>query len=123
MRVRALIDEGNKRAKVLNKVIENQGKMLSAILIGNNIVNITIEEIQTIEEKEKEFVFLYLRMLEGLNIEEFKNKFKKDPLDLFKNEINKLLNIKLIEISENNKYIRLTEKGLDLANIVWEEFI
>ncbi len=91
--------------------------------INNNIVNITIEEIQTIEEKEKEFVFLHLRMLEGLNIEDFKNKFKKDPLDLFKNEINKLLNIKLIEITENNKYIRLTEKGLDLANIVWEEFI
>ena len=42
---------------------------------------------------------------------------------IFVPKINKLLNIKLIEISENNKYIRLTEKGLDLANIVWEEFI
>lgn len=52
MRVRALIDEGNKRAKVLNKVIENQGKMLSAVLIGNNIVNITASALATIITQE-----------------------------------------------------------------------
>lgn len=52
MRVRALIDEGNKRAKVLNKVIENQGKMLSAILIGNNIVNITASALATLIAQE-----------------------------------------------------------------------
>ena len=40
MRLRILLDEGNKKAKVLEKVIENSGKMLSAILIGNNVVNI-----------------------------------------------------------------------------------
>ena len=40
---------------------------------------------------------------------------------LFRNELNKLVNQELIEIDLNN--IRLTNKGLDLANIVWEEFI
>lgn len=52
MRIRALIEEGNKRAKVLDKVIENQGKMLSAILIGNNIVNITASSLATIITQE-----------------------------------------------------------------------
>ncbi len=52
MRIRALIEEGNKRAKVLDKVIENQGKMISAILIGNNIVNITASSLATIITQE-----------------------------------------------------------------------
>lgn len=47
IRVRSLIEEGNKRAVRLNKVLENKGKMLSAILIGNNIVNITASALAT----------------------------------------------------------------------------
>lgn len=38
-RLRALVDEGNKRAKIALNVINDQSKMLSAILIGNNLVN------------------------------------------------------------------------------------
>ena len=41
IRIRNLIDEGSRRAITLSKVTEDQGKMLSAILIGNNIVNIS----------------------------------------------------------------------------------
>ncbi|NLL93990.1 MAG: HlyC/CorC family transporter [Clostridiales bacterium] len=48
MRIRSLVDEGNKRAKILTKVIDNQGKMLSAILIGNNIVNISASSLATV---------------------------------------------------------------------------
>lgn len=48
LRIRALVDEGNKRAKLVNKLHENQAKMLSAILIGNNIVNLSASAIATI---------------------------------------------------------------------------
>lgn len=48
LRVRTLAEEGNKNAIVLEKVIENTGKMLSAILIGNNIVNISASSLATI---------------------------------------------------------------------------
>ena len=48
IRVRNLIEEGSKRALILSKVIEDQGKMLSAILIGNNIVNISASSLATI---------------------------------------------------------------------------
>lgn len=42
IRLRTLADEGNKRAaKVLDIVENHTSKMLSAILIGNNLVNIT----------------------------------------------------------------------------------
>lgn len=47
MKVRTLADSGAKRAIILSKVIENPGKMLSAILIGNNIVNLYASSLAT----------------------------------------------------------------------------
>lgn len=52
MRIRALMEEGDKRAIILDKIISNQGKMLSAILIGNNIVNISASSLATIITQE-----------------------------------------------------------------------
>ncbi len=48
LRIKTLADEGNKRALTLLKITDNSGKMLSAILIGNNIVNITASSLATI---------------------------------------------------------------------------
>lgn len=48
MRIRALIEEGNKRAVKVSKILDNPGKMLSAVLIGNNIVNISASSLATV---------------------------------------------------------------------------
>ena len=48
IRIRNLIDEGDRRALILSKLVEDQGKMLSAILIGNNIVNISASSLSTL---------------------------------------------------------------------------
>ena len=47
IKVRTLIEKGNKRALKLQKVTEQHGKMLSTILIGNNIVNISASSLAT----------------------------------------------------------------------------
>ena len=47
IKVRTLIENGNKRAMTLQKVTEQHGKMLSSILIGNNIVNISASSLAT----------------------------------------------------------------------------
>lgn len=47
IRIKSLADQGNKRAITLLKVIEDSGKMLSAILIGNNVVNISASSLAT----------------------------------------------------------------------------
>lgn len=47
MKMRSLAEEGNRRAKTVLKLTENSGKMLSAILIGNNIVNIAASSLTT----------------------------------------------------------------------------
>ena len=83
--------------------------------------NINIHEIQNIEMQEKEYMLLGLRKIDGINIQEFENKFGMNPIFLFKNELNKLSNEGLIKVDGNK--IMLTNKGIDLANIVWEEFI
>ena len=48
MRILSLAEEGNSSAVTLLKVIDNKEKMLSAILIGNNIVNISVSSFTTI---------------------------------------------------------------------------
>ena len=48
IRLRSLADEGNKRASMALDILENQTpKLLSAILIGNNIVNLSASSIST----------------------------------------------------------------------------
>lgn len=47
IRMRALADEGNKRAVTVLEITENSSKMLSAILIGNNIVNLGAASLTT----------------------------------------------------------------------------
>lgn len=47
VRLKALADEGNKRAQTALNVLDKYGKMLSAILIGNNIVNISASALAT----------------------------------------------------------------------------
>jgi putative hemolysin len=47
IRIRALADEGKKSAKTVLKITDDSGKMLSAILIGNNIVNLSAASLTT----------------------------------------------------------------------------
>ncbi len=47
IRMMTLADEGNKRAARALKVADDSGKMLSAILIGNNVVNLSASSIAT----------------------------------------------------------------------------
>ena len=47
IKIRTLIENGNKRAVTLQKVTEQHGKMLSSILISNNVVNISASSLAT----------------------------------------------------------------------------
>ena len=69
----------------------------------------------------KEYVMLSLRKIDGLNITKFKTKYKKDITDIFGQEIKELIDNGLIEKAENS--IKLTNRGLEVANLVWEKFV
>ena len=87
---------------------------------NKDIDNIIFHEKQNNEMKMKEYMFLGFRKIKGVNIDQFYNKFKEDVFDVFSEELSKLIKIGLIEINDN--YIKLTNRGLDLANLVFEEF-
>ena len=83
--------------------------------------NINVEEKQTISDQRNEYMILGLRKLSGINIDEFVKKFSRSPLVIYRKQIEDLLAKDLITIDINS--IKLSKKGLDFANIVWEEFI
>ena len=88
----------------------------------NNISkNITIHEEQTEESTMNEYMLLGLRMIQGININEFKQKFKIDPTIKYKEILEKLQKENLIQITKTS--IKLTKQGINFGNIVWEEFI
>lgn len=47
IRLRSMAEEGNKRARKVLEITDDSGKMLSAILIGNNIVNLSSASLAT----------------------------------------------------------------------------
>lgn len=85
--------------------------------------------IQVIEESEdltkldlmKEYIILNLRLKDGINIQDFYIKFKVNLMDMFNKEITKMQKSNLLYADKTNVY--LTDKGKDIANVVWEEFI
>ena len=83
--------------------------------------NIKIEEKQSKQSEMNEYVILGLRKLEGINTVAFKKKFGKDLFEEYKEQFNQLIQEELLVFDVN--YIKLSKKGLDLANIVWREFM
>ena len=89
--------------------------------LNNGWKNKIIQEKQNENSKKYEYMLLGLRKIEGVSVQKFKEKFGQNPLFIFRNELNKLVNEGLLIVENDN--IKLTNKGLDLANLVWEEFI
>lgn len=80
-----------------------------------------VNERQNLEDRKNEFMLLGLRKIDGVSIAMFKEKYVENPIFKYRDSLEKLVNEGLVLI--DGDMIKLTNKGLDLANIVWEEFI
>ena len=96
--------------------------------IANYIENIdnnksVTEEVykNNINDEMEEFMFMGLRMLEGIEEKEFKNKFKKDIDIVYGEIINK--NIKKGLLIRKDGRICLTSYGIEVSNSVMSDFI
>lgn len=89
--------------------------------LNNLEENLIFHEKQNTVSMQKEYMLLGLRKIQGVSIQEFKTKFIANPVFLYHSELEKLVREELIEI--DGDFIKLTSKGLDLANLVWEEFV
>lgn len=97
----------------------NMDKYIDGIKNNKNIV-VETEELDKLSLM-KEYIILKLRLSKGVEISEFKQKFGTDIFDIFNTEFNSLKKDNLVNITSKN--ISLTNRGEEVANIVWEMFV
>lgn len=68
-----------------------------------------------------EFMFLGLRQSEGIKISDFEKSFGLSIFKVYKNEIKKLTDMNLL-VNENGS-LKLSERGIDVSNSVFVEFL
>lgn len=89
--------------------------------IDKNNMPIQHQEFLSDVEYEKYFILNKMNMLEGIDLEKFKQKFGHDITDDFKEKIEEFIDNGLIEIK--NGKIRFTSKGIYLSNQFYVEII
>lgn len=75
----------------------------------------------SVKEQMEEFIFLGLRKMEGISAEEFKACFHRDIKEVYEKQIDHLMREGLLW--RRGDRIFLTEKGIDVSNCVFAEFL
>ena len=78
------------------------------------------EENSDLTRAAAEFMFVGLRMTSGISVEEFSRRFGKNPADFYP-AIRKWLKEGLMK--ENSEWLRLTRRGLAVANSIFVNFV
>lgn len=78
------------------------------------------QELST-ESQMEEFMFLGLRLVQGVSVQEFKRELGREISEVYGEVIDKYLDLGLLEYSGDN--LRLTDNGLDVSNTVMAEFL
>lgn len=79
------------------------------------------EESLSIKEQMEEFMFLGLRMTEGISEKRFEEEFRCKIEEVYGRPIQKLISQEMLE--RNGDYLRLTRRGISLSNQVFVEFL
>ena len=78
-------------------------------------------EILTKEDAMEEFMFLGLRMMQGVSVSEFQILYGHTIEEVYGSVLNKWQNTGYL--IRQNGYIRLTEKGIDVSNVIMADFL
>lgn len=105
-----------------NKRFHNEENMPRYIedSADRNKIRKDIEDLDTNKQME-EFMFLGLRMTEGIHKNKFKDLFGEDIENIYGDVLKQSFDEGLLEVKSN--HIFLTEKGLDLSNVVMARFL
>ena len=97
----------------------NMNDYISSIKEGRKPLNEMVKE--DIDELAKDFVITGLRMCKGINLDEYKIRFKKDFLTQNNEKIIKYIDMGLMDLKEKNLFF--TEKGFSVSNYILSDFI
>ena len=81
------------------------------------------EDIQKLTRKEEieEFMFLGLRMTDGISVDDFQREFNKGIREIYGEVLDKYSALGLIDLSDGR--VKLTHRGLDGANEIMSKFL
>jgi oxygen-independent coproporphyrinogen III oxidase len=89
--------------------------------LSKDLSAIKTEHANTKKESMQEMIFLGLRLIQGIHLNDFTNRFGIGMREIYKKELAELIDEKLVEM--NGKYVKLTENGLYLANEAFRRFL
>jgi oxygen-independent coproporphyrinogen-3 oxidase len=83
------------------------------------------EEILTVHNRMEEFMFLGLRMMEGVSVQAFESEFKQSYNEIYGVVTNQMIRNQLLLYRNVRGETRLclTEHGIDVSNYVMSEFL
>ena len=87
---------------------------------SNNFEKYNLEEI-TEEMKIEEAIFLGLRLIDGIDLKEFSNRYNIDIKEKYRKVLDELLDIKAIMLSDGD--LRFTDYGLGISNYCLAKFL
>ncbi|MDD4046725.1 MAG: coproporphyrinogen III oxidase, partial [Tissierellia bacterium] len=104
-----------------NKRFNNPSDLKEYILSGGNS-NFQRNILEVMDDNQMifEYIILRLRLTEGLKFADFENKFSVNFKEVYAKQIEYLLKNNLIEIDD--AAVRLTKRGMDISNYVFEQF-
>lgn len=105
-------------SSLVNEVRYKNTEDFYTYINGNNNME---KEILTVKDMQEEFMFLGLRCDKGVSESDFKRSFGKDIDSVYGKPLAELAKQGLI--TRKNDRIALTERGFDIANMVFVEFM
>lgn len=89
------------------------------------------EEVLSGQAQMEEFMFLGLRMMRGVSVQKFMTLFRVRPEQVYGDRIERLIGQGLLtcksaaggEGNDGQEYLALTDKGIDVSNYVFEQFL
>lgn len=101
---------------------KNESNIEKYIRAINNMNTAVVEEIKNSQKDDiEEFMFLGLRLTQGIQIEEFQQRFDISIFDKYKDIIEKYVDMDLLKLQDGRLF--LTNKGIEFSNQVMADFI
>ncbi len=104
---------------IANRRTKNSSDM-KAYLESDGLAEKEEDILLSVREQMEEFMFLGLRLMRGIRREDFQKAFKTELETVYGKEI---LSLKRQGLLQEDETLRLTKRGIDVSNFVFEKFL